>query len=203
MISGAILSSPVQALPLEQGFAGAYAPSNWTFTSNPALGDGSVNTAAAPASILITGSDSGNVTQFRANVDTDYTTAAAASGAVSFDWNFTTSDMCVFCDGFGFLLNGAFTQIAVGSTNLSGSSQFNVLAGDTFGFRVYAIDNGFGPGSATISNFSAPAPAPAPVPGPLPLLGLGAAYGYSRRLRRRISLANRPVSTTSGTGSKL
>jgi hypothetical protein len=32
--------------------------------------------------------------------------------------------------------------------------------------------------------------APAPVPGPLPLLGAAAAFGWSRRLRRRISVSN-------------
>lgn len=32
--------------------------------------------------------------------------------------------------------------------------------------------------------------APAPVPGPLPLLGAAAAFGWSRRMRRRISVSN-------------
>ena len=55
--------------------------------------------------------------------------------------------------------------------------------------------------TATISNFSAPvsssAPATESVPGPLPILGIAAAFGFSRRLRRRITLAKTPVSTDS------
>jgi hypothetical protein len=41
---------------------------------------------------------------------------------------------------------------------------------------------------------------PAPVPGPLPLLGAGAAFGFSRRLRRRVSLsraASQPATSIS------
>lgn len=177
-------------MQLQQDLAGVYAPDNWTFTSVPALGDGSVDTSGAPASITITGSDNGNSSEFFSNVNTDYTIAAAASGPVSFDWSYSSTDPD-FLDGFGYLLNGSFTQLADNSSQGSGSTQFNVLGGDTFGFRVFATDNDFGPGVATISNFSAP------VPGPLPLLGVGAAFGYSRRLRRRINLSTGPLSTAS------
>lgn len=45
-------------------------------------------------------------------------------------------------------------------------------------------------------NYSATS-ATASVPGPLPIFGVGAAFAYSRRLRRRINLANGPVSTDS------
>jgi hypothetical protein len=187
--SAAALTPPARAVQLQQGFAGVYAPTNWTFTSVPAVGDGSVDTSGAPASITITGSDNlssiGDI-----NVDTDYTIAAVFAGPVSFDWSYSSIDCCAY-DGFGYLLNGNFTQLAQNNSQGSGFTQFNVLAGDTFGFRVFATDNTNGPGIATISNFSAP------VPGPLPLLGVGAAFGYSRRLRRRISLTHGPLSTAS------
>jgi len=155
-----------------------------------------VDTSAAPASITITGSDNGSSAGFLGNVNTDYTIAAAASGPVSFDWSYSSTDYGLF-DGFGYLLNGSFTELANNSSQGTGFSQFNVLAGDTFGFRVFATDNLIGPGIATISNFSAP------VPGPLPLLGVGAAFGYSRRLRRRTTLANGPVSSASASSTPL
>ena len=100
-----------------------------------------------------------------------------------------------FYDSLGYLLNGSFTQIADNGSQGSGFSQFNVLAGDTFGFRVFTLDDQFGPGIATISNFSAP------VPGPLPLLGVGAAFSYSR-LRRRINLSTGPLSSASGSSDQ-
>ncbi|QVL53343.1 MAG: hypothetical protein KFB97_02815 [Cyanobium sp. M30B3] len=197
------MASPAHAVQLQQDFAGVYAPANWTFTSDPALGDGSVDISAAPAAITITGSDNGEIlfddegnAIFFVNVNTDYTIAAAASGPVSFDWSYSSSDEEVY-DGFGYLLNGTFTQLAVNNSQGTGFSQFNVLSGDTFGFRVFATDNQLGPGIATISNFSAP------VPGPLPLLGVGAAFGYSRRLRRRINLATGSVSSASGSSDQL
>jgi len=200
--SAAALASPGHAVQIQQDFAGVYAPANWTFTSDPALGDGSVDTSAAPASITITGSDNGNSTGFRNNVNTDFTIAAAASGPVSFNWSYSADDVD-FYDGFGYLLNGSFTQIADNGSQGSGFSQFNVLTGDTFGFRVFSFDNILEPGIATISNFSAPDSAPAPVPGPLPLFGAGAAFGFSRRLRRRTTLANGPVSSASGSSDQL
>lgn len=202
--SAATLASPAHAVQLQQDFAGAYAPSSWTFTSDPALGDGSVDISAAPTAITVTGSDNGvqlfddefnEIFPF-VNVNTDYTIAAAASGSVSFDWSYSSTDEG-FYDGFGYLLNGSFTQLADNASQGTGFSQFNVLSGDTFGFLVFTIDNTVGPGNATISNFSAP------VPGPLPLLGVGAAFGYSRRLRRRINLATGSVSSASGSSDQL
>lgn len=182
--SAATLASHVRALELQQDFAGPYAPANWTFSANG--GDGSVDTTGAPNSITLNGSDSqtGNF------INTDYTTMAAGSGPVSFDYDYYSTDS-IFYDGFGYLLNGAFTQIVDNGSQGSGFSQFNVVAGDTFGFRVYTSDDRYGRGTATISNFSAP------VPGPVPLLGVGAAFSYSRRLRRRTSRAHGPLSSAS------
>lgn len=193
--SCAALASPVQAIQLQQGFAGVYAPGSWTFASDSALGDGSVNLAMAPASIELTGSNSGDLTGYFSAVNTDFTATAVAAGPVRFDWSFF-SQRVHSLDGFGFLLNGIFTQLADQSTLGSGSSQFNVLSGDVFGFRAFTLDNSVGPGIATISNLSAPISGPAPVPGPLPLLGVGVAFGCCRRLQRRIRMADGRVSTT-------
>jgi hypothetical protein len=121
---------------------------------------------------------------------------------VSFDWSFF-SHRVHSPDGFGFLLNGLFTQLADQSSLGSGSSQFNVLAGDVFGFRAFTLDNSVGPGIATISNFSAPISGPAPAPGPLPLLGVGVAFSCCRHLRRRTRIADGRVSTATETTDQL
>lgn len=158
------------------GFAGVYAPANWTVTNNG--GDGAVNTIGAPNEIVLTGNDAEG-----GGVDTDYITVSAGAGKVRFDWSYTTNDLPGF-DGFGYLLGSTFTQLA-SAGGQSGTTIFDVALGDTFGFRVFSTDGCCGPGVATISNFSAPTP----VPGPLPVLGVLAAFGFSRRLRARIHAA--------------
>ncbi|MEA5416984.1 hypothetical protein [Synechococcus sp. BA-132 BA5] len=172
-----LAASPAQALTQ---FAGDYAPGNWTQTIG---GDGSIDTSGAPSSITLISSNDGSGAQ-----DTDFTIAAPTAGTVSFDWNFSTADGAAY-DPFGYLLNGAFTQLTNndGAQTQSGSASFSVLSGDVFGFRQNSTDSIFGRASTTISNFNGPtAPAPASVPGPLPLLGAGAAFGWSRQLRKRI-----------------
>jgi len=198
--SSATLAPSVQAFQLQKDFAGIYTPGNWTFTSNPVLGDGSVDLASAPAAVTLTGSNSRDSTAYFGTVNSDYTIRAAAAGPVSFDWSFF-SHRVHSPDGFGYLLNGSFTQLADQSSLGSGFSQFNVLVGDVFGFRAYTLDNEVGAGTATISNFSAPISDPTPVPGPLPLLGAGAAFSYSRRLRRAIRAGQGTSGRPSKTGS--
>ena len=166
-----LAANPAQALTL---FSGNYAPANWTQSIQ---GDGSINTGGTPASISLTGAD-----HFSFNSqNTDFTIAAPSAGTVSFDWAFATSDGPYY-DPFGYLLNGAFTQLTNngGGLNQSGSASFSVLAGDIFGFRQNSVDSCCGRASSTISNFNVA------VPGPLPLLGAGAALGWSRQLRKRI-----------------
>jgi len=167
------------------GFQTPYAPINWTFTNSNA--DGSVNTGGAPASISLTGGNDGSGVPGT----TDYTTTAAAAGTVTFDWNYSTADDPFF-DPFGYLLNGSFTQVTNdgGGVVQNGTSTFNVLAGDSFGFRIATSENNFGRASVTISNFSAPgpmAPPPTSVPEPSTVLsllvlgGLGAGLKYLKR----------------------
>jgi hypothetical protein len=182
-LAGATLglaANPAQALTQ---FAGDYAPANWTQSIQ---GDGFINTGGAPASISLFGADDGTEN----NQKTDFTIAAPTAGTVSFDWAFSTDDESTGFDPFGYLLNGAFTQLTIDDSSLtqSGSASFSVLAGDVFGFRQDSFDSLGGTASTTISNFNGPlaASGPASVPGPLPLLGAGAAFGWSRQLRRRI-----------------
>ena len=91
--SAATLASPAHAVQLQQDFAGAYAPSSWTFTSDPSLGDGSVDIEAAHAAITVIGSNNGESTVFFDNVNTDYTIAAAHDGQVSFDWSYSSGHL--------------------------------------------------------------------------------------------------------------
>ena len=182
-LAGATLglaANPAQALTQ---FAGDYAPANWTQSIQ---GDGFINTGGAPASISLSGADDFTST----DQNTDFTIAAPTAGTVSFDWAFSTDDELPRYDPFGYLLNGAFTQLTIdySSFTQSGSVSFSVLAGDVFGFRQNSSDSQAGRADTTISNFNGPlaASGPASVPGPLPLLGAGAAFGWSRQLRRRI-----------------
>jgi hypothetical protein len=171
-----LASSPVHALTL---FSGIYAPANWTQTIE---GDGSVNTSGAPASIVLQGADDDAGFQ-----NTDFTITAPASGNVSFNWDYTTTDADgPWFDHFGYLLNGIFTQVTDdgGLDSQSGSTIFSVVMGDVFGFRQSSDDSIEGPAFTTVSSFNAP------VPGPLPLLGAGATLGWSRRLRHRLRAAS-------------
>ncbi len=89
-------------------FSGPYAPPNWTFNSNG--GSGSVYTASAPVSISLTGNDNGMIA-----INTDYTIAAAASGAWSFDWEYITTDKGTF-DSAYHLINGVQSLLAYNSS---------------------------------------------------------------------------------------
>lgn len=82
------LAPSVQAFQLQQDFAGIYSPGNWTFTSDQVLGDGSVDLASTPADVTLTGSNSSDLTAYFGSVNSDFTTIAAATGPVSFDWSF-------------------------------------------------------------------------------------------------------------------
>jgi|688.fasta_scaffold407934_2 hypothetical protein len=161
------------------GFQNQYAPSNWTLTNDSA--NGSVNTSGAPASISLTAGNNESSVQGT----TSYTITAAASGTVKFDWSF--SDPAAFANNFGYLLNGNFNFLSFTNGD-SGTSTFNVSAGDSFGFRVVTT-NTKGLGTGAISNFEAPAPTPTPVSVPesssvLGLLALGG-LGIGLKCRKR------------------
>jgi hypothetical protein len=84
---------------------------------------------------------------------TNLTVPVTEGVTVSFDWDYTTTDIPGF-DSFGYLLNGTYTQLtsnAVG--NQSGSDSVTLSAGDVFGFRVLSDDNFGGAGQVLISEF--------------------------------------------------
>ena len=189
LASMSLMVAAKPATALTMGFQSEYAPANWTLTNSNA--DGSVNTAAAPTSISLTGGNNGSNTVGR----TSYTITAPSSGTVSFDWSYTTPDsvtspFCTsfpnttFCDPLIRVLNGAETILISpsGGGFQNGSDSFAVIAGDVFGFRIDTSDNRFGAATTTFSNFSAPSATPvpfefSPVVG-LTMLGVG--YGVKR-----------------------
>lgn len=169
MVSGAAWGHGIN------GFTGPYAPVHWTFSKG--WGNGAIDLAGVPNSIVMFGSYNG------IPANTDYVTHSVEDGHVMIDWRYTSQDDPGM-DSFGYLLNGIYNKLA--DSEAAGFKQFNVEAGDSFGFRLATLDAQNAPGELTITFFSAPGdPEPTPVPAPLPWLALASGYGWSRRLRRR------------------
>jgi hypothetical protein len=147
------------ALSSQAQFSGGYAPAKWQTTLS-AGSNGSVNTASAPASITITGSNSPTNTISSGPVYTDYTITAIASGVWSFNWSYHTNDSYndPSYDLAGVLINGVFTKLSDDAGGVTQSSTYagNVTAGTTIGFRINATDNVEGDATLTITSFSPP-----------------------------------------------
>jgi len=103
------------------------------------------------------------------------------------------------------VINGTLLYWSLSGTNITaadfsagallGQARVVTVDGDTFGFRLTSLDATNGPGSVSITNFTAPGDPhhdddPVSAPGPLPILGATAAFGWSRRLRRRHLVLN-------------
>jgi len=151
------------------GFTGAYDPSNWILQNNNT--NGYVDTSNAPSSITIIG---GNQPGLGFGQTTYLTKVALIGGLLSFNWSYGTADSSPFWDPFGFVLNGAFTQLTdnSGPRSQSGTFSTTLAQGDIFGFGINTRDNLLGRANATISDFAAPVPEPASTLGIL--IGVGA-----------------------------
>lgn len=160
-------------------FSGYYDPSHWTLTNTGGSTNGFVDTSGAPASITLHGGSSQSGTPG----DTDFTIASAATGLVSFNWSYFSTDTGTF-DSAYFLLNGKPTFLADNGHQGSGTFSMAVSGGDIFGFRVHSVDNLFGDGELTVSSFNAPVPEGST----LSLLALGA-LGVTAVMRRRAQAA--------------
>ena len=143
---------------IQSGFAGTYAPANWTLSQSPAAANGTVNTGSAPASISMTSSNgaSGSGT-------TSYTITIPCNGVVSFNWSYSTVDAGPQYDVPRYSLNGGAAVIFPGFVGQSGASKtqsgvFNlaVTAGQTFSLQAFTSDNLGGACTIVISGFKAP-----------------------------------------------
>jgi len=169
------LSDPAQAA----GFVTPYAPANFTTTTNNS--NGFVSTSGAPAVIVLSSGNNGTNSAGHLN----YVTTAAATGTVSFNWLYSSNGSSAGVS-FGYLLNGFYTELAPQTvTGATGSTLFNVAAGNSFGFRINAGNTPIvGTASATITNFNGPTgdptvvPTPALIPG---LIGMGVAAWRKRK----------------------
>ncbi|MCC7029020.1 MAG: hypothetical protein IT257_01855, partial [Chitinophagaceae bacterium] len=142
---GPLVSPTVPMTIVNNTFADAYAPANWT-TVHTGGGNGTTNAAGAPANIVHTGTTGPGGSYSR------YQTTVTGSGTLSFSWNVVHNDPN--WDGFGYYLNGTYTQLT--AVSASGNTSIPVNPGDIFAFYSNAFDN-FAPSfTATITNFSAP-----------------------------------------------
>lgn len=149
-------------------FSGPYAPANWTFNANGGSGSQTNN----GTTLVLTGNNTA-----MANINTDYTIAAAGTGLFSFSWSYASGDTGTYDTG-GYLINSTYTQLASNAAQGSGTVSVAVTAGQIIGFRVFSADGLFGAGTLTITNFSGPL---VPAPGAMALLGMAGLVGGRRR----------------------
>lgn len=109
---------------------------------------------------VITGPDAG----VGSNTVT-YSTTADAAGTIWFLWAYSTTDSAWF-DRPQLILNGVTTDLMQQGQQGNGSIQFDVVPGDVYGFRVWALDTCCGAGVLTITdpNFVPASPEPSPLP---------------------------------------
>jgi PEP-CTERM motif len=133
---------------------------------------GALASPSAFASVVVVGSDNG--------LQTSPAVVAAASETLTFDWAYQSFDFGgPSWDPAGYYINASFFQLTNdnGADNQSGTIQFGVLAGDSYGFYISSLDN-FGGGA----NFEATQVTAVPEPGTLALFGLAAlALGAARK----------------------
>jgi len=126
------------------GFGGNYDPANWITTNTNS--NGSVNTASAPCSISLTGSNNSSGT----SGTIDYSNTFTSCSIVSFSYNVTHTD-CGW-DNIQYGINGVYTTIT--SCNATGNvGPITIPAGGTLTFRIQSVDNYGTAPTATFSNF--------------------------------------------------
>lgn len=98
-----------------------------------------------------------------------YSTTAEQAGTIAFLWAYSTTDSAHF-DRPQFVINGVTTDLMTQGQQGNGSIQFDVMPGDVYGFRVWALDSCCGAGVLTITDpaFVPASPEPSPEPSPLP-----------------------------------
>ncbi|MBU3675673.1 MAG: T9SS type A sorting domain-containing protein, partial [Chitinophagaceae bacterium] len=138
------------------GFAGHYAPVNWT--QSVSNSNGFVNFLGAPTQILMT---SGNNASSNSGT-TNYAITIPCPGTITFNWSYTNIGfaaddfpMYKVNNGTALLFNG---YSLVGAQTQTGTQSITVNAGDVVTLIANTVDNDPFACQITISNFSAPAP---------------------------------------------
>lgn len=133
--------------------------SEWTldFTLN-----GSVQ--LVDGGFILTGPDAG----MGSNTIT-YSTIAEQAGTIWYLWAYSSTDSA-FWDRPQFVINGTATDLMLDGQQGNGGIQFDVMPGDVYGFRVWALDSCCGAGVLTITdpNFVPASPEPSPLPSEQP-----------------------------------
>lgn len=201
LVAGLFGSTPAYSSTID--FTGAYDVSNWTAVLQCGLNPLSpgpcgqaINTAGAPYSITLTSGNEARNYDLGANESQDFLFTAFETATISFTWSYVSYDRDgPFYDPFGWLLNGAFTNLSgtlKGDCRLgfgrspqcdqSGIALFLVAPGDVFGLRANSLDVWDGSAITTVSNFSATTPVPEP--SSFMLLGSVCLLATWRRFRR-------------------
>jgi uncharacterized protein YjdB len=128
-------------------FSGPYAFSNWQISTIAPSG-GVAN--GSPSFVILTGPDGNDVPNQSV---TDFSIVPPATGMISFDWEYSSSDDPGY-DPASYTINGEefFLSDEPGTT---GTQFVMVEAGETFGFRVRTVDGCCGSATLRISNFAA------------------------------------------------
>ena len=136
-----------------------------------------VDISNAPNSITLTGGNNGSNSFGRTTYSITNTKPVPVN--ISFNWLYSTQDSPVW-DRFDVNQNGSYTTIA--NSNAGGTYTTLIPNGNTFGFSIATLDNIFGRGSVTISNFSA---TPVPFESNAAPAGMAIVFG-AFMLRRRL-----------------
>lgn len=170
-LSGNCFETSLPTTTTISGFAGAFAPANWTLTLNG--GDGSVNTAGAPGSVAVISSDNNSTA-----LNTNYSIVIPSTGTLSFNWSYVSTDFDSSWDPFGYSVGtpiasynrlglgpipatlGTFTRLTDNSGTLAqaGAVSIPVTAGQVFSFSQ--LGDNLGRATTTISNLSLSASTP-------------------------------------------
>ncbi len=140
----------------QSGFAGTYAPSNWTQTL--VNSNGTVSTGLAPAEITLTSSNG-----LSGSGQTNYTITVPCSGIVTFDWEYYSTDVGPQYDQPRYSINGGTAVVFPTFKGQNGdpiqqvgSVSIAMTAGQTLTFQAHSSDNIGGSASIKIENFKAP-----------------------------------------------
>lgn len=119
----------------DTGFVGDFSIDNWTLSPN----GGIIDTTQTPSKLILYNADNNTGEQ-----NTTVLITSPLSGNVSFDWDVTNinSTYSLYWDPFIFIINNTNIVLTNGD-DFSGSGSFNysINVGDTFGFNAKTLDS--------------------------------------------------------------